>query len=109
MKIFADYIDHSNARIDNRIFWDIDHTKLDYQKCKKFIVERVAEWGRHNDYYAILNLYGEDEVREIIKKCTCFPEFVIEFVCEEFEIPLYEMQSYSKNRPEWRIKNTFFP
>ena len=44
-------------------------TDDDWQWMKLFVVTRVIEFGKENDYYAIFKLYGgPDGVRNIIKQ-----------------------------------------
>jgi len=46
------------------IFWNIDITKLDAQKNRKTIIERIIEYGLDNDEIILWKLYN----RHIIKK-----------------------------------------
>jgi len=64
---FEDYKLHKNAKIRKTLFWEFDTDKIDWGKMKNLVVQRVIERGRIDDFYAILNLYGIDEVKETIK------------------------------------------
>jgi len=60
-----------NPQVSPHLLWDVDKSKIDWEKMKVFVVERVIERGDENDYYAIFLLYGGPEgVREIVKKAV---------------------------------------
>ena len=60
-----------NPQISPHLLWDVDQSKLNWDKMKVFIVERVIERGDENDFYAIFKLYGGPKgVREIVKKTS---------------------------------------
>ena len=58
-----------NPQVSPHLLWDVNLAKVDYQKMKTYIVERVIERGSEDDFYAIFQLYGGPEgVREIVRK-----------------------------------------
>jgi len=62
-----------NPQIPSHLLWDVDKSKIDLEKMKSFIVQRVIERGDRDDFYTIFQLYGGLEgVREIVKKNADF-------------------------------------
>jgi len=59
---------HKDAKIRESLFWEFNMEEMDFELMKPVIVQRVIERGRLNDFYAILNLYGLEEVKNTIKK-----------------------------------------
>jgi hypothetical protein len=61
-----------NPQVFKGLLWDVDTSKMtdkDWQWMKLFVVTRVVQYGKENDYYAIFKLYGGiDGVREVIKQ-----------------------------------------
>ncbi|GHV23855.1 hypothetical protein FACS189428_7720 [Clostridia bacterium] len=47
------------------LFWDTDPAGLDMEKHKKYIVERVLDYGSWEDWLLIRNYYGLDRLKEI--------------------------------------------
>ena len=45
-----------------RIFWDVDHTKLDYEAKANFIIERVFERGDVEDIRYCRRYYGDEKI-----------------------------------------------
>ena len=57
-----------NPQVSPHLLWDVDKSKVNYQKMKGFVVQRVIERGDKEDFYTILQLYGGHKgVREIVK------------------------------------------
>ena len=62
-----------NPQISPHLLWDVDRSKIDLERMKVFIVERVIERGNKEDFYTIFQLYGGMEgVREIVKKASFY-------------------------------------
>jgi len=60
-----------NPQLSPHLFWDVDKSKLNHDKMKTFIVQRVIERGDKEDFYAIFKLYGGPKgVREVVKKAN---------------------------------------
>jgi len=61
-----------NPQIFKGLLWDVNTSNMtddDWQRMKLFVVQRVIERGKEDDYYAIFKLYGGPKgVREIIKQ-----------------------------------------
>jgi hypothetical protein len=72
--------------------------KFDYFKSSQIVVERVVQRGDTDDWLTILNLYGEDGVRERIKLIPYLNLTDMNFVHKIFQIPLNELRSYQKRQ-----------
>lgn len=58
----------------NRIFWDIDVSKLDYELRANFIIERVFERGDVQDIRNCRRYYGDEKVRQALLNARFLPE-----------------------------------
>lgn len=88
--------EHNIAGFSPHLFWDVDRSKIDIEKNKKLIVERVLQRGSRSDLDALLNHYDKSEVREVIKQLPWLNEKDIAFVHVFFDIPLNELKCYTK-------------
>ncbi len=95
---FSNYRVHNNTAINPVLLWDYDLKHFDYQAMKQVVVQRVIERGWPADWYAILNLYGEDGVIEAIKSLPYLNERDAHFVSLIFQIPLNEMACYARKQ-----------
>ena len=93
---FDDYNLHKDAKIRDSLFWEYESDKLNWQEMKVVIVQRVIERGRMEDFYAIINLYGIEGVKETIKKIPYLNPKDMTFVSSVFEIKKEDLKCYSK-------------
>ena len=47
-------------------FWDIDFKTLDEKKHERYIISRILNYGRLNDWRWLLRTYGSERVSGII-------------------------------------------
>ena len=50
------------------LFWDTDPEKIDFQKNKRFVIERVLKFGDFSDYNWLKSLYSPKEILDILKR-----------------------------------------
>jgi hypothetical protein len=93
---FGDYKSHSEAQVRKSLLWEYDLKKFDWSAMRDIVVQRVVERGRMDDFYAVLNLYGEEGVKESIRKIPCMSQKDIAFVCAVFNLKKEELKCCSK-------------
>ena len=54
--------------INHRLFWDTDKNNLDISGHKRFIIERVLQFGMPNDIKRLLSIYSEKDIIDVVKK-----------------------------------------
>ena len=70
---------------------------FDWQKMRNVVVQRVLERGRKDDYYAMLNLYGLQGVREALKQVPYMNDKDMNFACVAFNLKKKDLKCY-KNK-----------
>jgi hypothetical protein len=95
---FDDYNLHKDAKIRDSLFWEYEFGKINWKEMKVVIVQRVIERGRLEDFYAIINLYGIEGVKETIKQIPYLNPKDIVFVSSVFEIKKEDLKCYSKKQ-----------
>ena len=58
-------IKNSEIKIDNfseHLFWDVDKTKLDFDKHQKYIIKYVLLYGLYKDWELLKKLYGIEKI-----------------------------------------------
>ena len=95
---FDNYKDYPEATINTSLLWEYDLTRFDYQQMRNVVVQRVVERGWRNDWYAALNLYGIDGMKDAIKSLPYLNDKDMHFVSLIFEIPLSEMKCYDRKQ-----------
>jgi len=93
----------NNPQVFKGLLWDVNTSNMtddDWQRMKLFVVQRVIERGKEDDYYAIFKLYGGPEgVREIIKQIrTVLNPRNESFVCAVFDLKKEDLICYERRR-----------
>ncbi|MFO7822269.1 MAG: hypothetical protein R6V56_09490 [Lentisphaeria bacterium] len=73
-------------KLPARLFWDIDHKKLDSEKHKRFIITRVMERGDIEDVQAIWNKYSHDKIREALTTARYLSPKTTAFFSNQFSL-----------------------
>ena len=55
------------GKIRSSIFWDTDFTKVDVEKNKRFIIQRILERGNQIEIEELINLYSITTIQEELK------------------------------------------
>ena len=95
---FDNYKEHLSATINPSLLWEYDLTHFDYQQMRNIVVQRVVERGWRDDWFAALNLYGIEGMRDAIKHLPYLNNKDMNFVSTIFKIPLSEMKCYEKKQ-----------
>jgi len=95
-----DYKKHPDAKINPSLLWEYDLSNFDFQQLRDIVVQRVIERGWPDDWYAALNLYGENGVKDAIKTIPYLNDKDINFVSKAFQIPLSQIKCYKKRQSQ---------
>jgi hypothetical protein len=101
MNFLIKYVTSKNIRsVNPALLWDFGNIEPNYAKSKKIIIRRVVEYGTLDDWMAIFNIYGEEDVVLTIKQMTDISKRSLNFVCKLFGLKKSEFKCYTK--PQWR-------
>jgi hypothetical protein len=61
-----------SSRFSRALFWDINENEIDntIAHSKDWVVHRVFEYGTLGEIFDIIDLYGSDQVSEILKSSS---------------------------------------
>ena len=102
--LFEGYEFSPEAKLSPSLLWEYDLSDFNYVEMRNLVVQRVVERGWPQDWFAILNLYGEDGVREAIRSLPYLNEKDMQFVSTVFQIPVHQLRCYKKrqlHRAHW--------
>ena len=91
---FADYKYHMTPTIRPSLLWEYDLSIFDWQAMRDIVVQRVLERGRRDDYYAMLNLYGLDGVRDALRAIPYMNDKDMNFACHTFNLKKEDLKCY---------------
>jgi len=86
------------------LFWDINIDKLDINKSKRLIIERVITLGGAKEIKLIIRYYGVDVVSEILRNLNYIDPKTLNFISRLFDIPLKSFKCFTRkqlNHQHW--------
>jgi hypothetical protein len=90
--------------LSKRVFWDVDFEKLDYEKDRQFIIDKVMNYGLWEDFTALMRFYGKDTVKKEVIKVPFFKKDVLNFLCFYLKLKPKDFECYNlrqSQEPHW--------
>ena len=85
-------------KLDSAYFWDVDLLKLDAEKSKRLIIERVINLGNLDEIKYIREYWGDGEITEIICNLNFLDPKTLNFVSLLFDVPKDKFKCYTKKQ-----------
>lgn len=60
-------IKHLNLNLSSSLFWDVNLEDIDYERNKSFVIIRVFERGKKKEIQKVIDLYGKEQVSQILR------------------------------------------
>ena len=95
---FENYKSYQNAQVRESLLWEYDMDQFDWEDMRNFVVQRVIERGRMEDFYAILNRYGLTGVKNAIRHIPYLNSRDLSFVCSVFNMKKETLKCYTKQQ-----------
>jgi hypothetical protein len=84
--------------IRKEILWDLDPLKLDPDKNKALIIERVLSYGTLSELIFLFSYYDLKTIRQTVKNTGYFDPKTFEFITTYLNIYKEEMKCYIKKQ-----------
>ena len=89
---------HKSAEVRPSLLWEYDLSNFDWQQMRNEVVQRVLERGRMDDFYAILNLYGEEGVKAALREIPYMNDKDMNFACIAFGLRKEDLRCYIRKQ-----------
>ena len=92
------------ADFSPHLFWDVDRSKLNFEKNKSQIVKRVLEYGKLHDWNILQQYYGLAQIGEICKGLRSLDEKSVGFISLLTGLPKESFRCYILKQsipPHW--------
>ena len=102
-------MNYETIKIENfseHLFWDVDKTKLDFEKNKRYIIGRIFLRGDIPDIKTIIQFYGLNTIKQEIVKAGFLDKKTLKWVSNFLNIPKIKFQCYKKiqsNQVHWNF------
>lgn len=87
------------------LFWDVDFKNIDIEKHKRFIIERILEFGGPKDYEWAVSYYGKRDIKQSLLQSRKLDKKSRRFWCFIFNInekQCVRNQSIKKQNAFWK-------
>ena len=82
-------------KLSNQAFWDVDMSKLDYDKQADYIIRKVFEYGNWNDILELAAFYGKDKLSKSLINASYLKENTLYFASLFLDIPRPQFKCYT--------------
>lgn len=82
-------------KFHNRIFWDVDVDKLDYDSKANFVITRVFERGDVEDIRNCRRYYGDEKVAEALLNAKFLPLHTLYLASAVIAKPIKDFRCYT--------------
>ncbi|WP_394331081.1 DUF6922 domain-containing protein [Algoriphagus resistens] len=80
-----------------RLFWDFDFAKLDWDRSYRTVIERVIERGTKMEWFEMTRYYGKNLIKATLKnEINYLPEYAIDLVEENLGLNRTQLKCYKK-------------
>lgn len=80
------------------LFWDVDASALDMEENKRFVIQRVLEYGILSDWEIIKNSYGINTIAEEMQKVRTLDGTSLSFISAITNIPVKKFRCYTSKQ-----------
>lgn len=84
--------------LNKAYFWDTNFDKLDEEKSRRLIIERVMNFGNLYEIKLIKSFYGVEEIRSTLCKLNYIDPKTLNFLSLLFHIPKTKFKCYTKKQ-----------
>ena len=84
--------------LSSKAFWDIDMSKLDYEKQADYIIRKVFDHGSWDDVLEVTAYYGNDRIKESLINAYYLMEKTLVFASKIFNIPITQFKCFTSKQ-----------
>jgi ribosomal protein S8 len=88
------------------LFWDVDRSKLDFDKSKEQIVYQVVEYGMMKDWLLIQQLYSKNTLKEIVLNLRSLDKVTLSFLAHFFKVDKTHFRCYKQSQSNQSFWNS---
>ncbi len=81
-------------KLSKHLFWDVDRSKLDFEKDAPLVVQRALEYGMIEDWIIIRDYYGVPRIAEIAMDLRDLDPISINFIAHVSDTDIKKYRCY---------------
>ena len=91
---------HLHQYFKKELFWDVDLARLDQEKDKRIIIERVSSLGNLKEFRHLIQLYNKPTIVSQIRQIGYFDPKTVNFLIEIFNLKKEDFKCYTKKQSQ---------
>ena len=93
-------------QFSKHIFWDTKISKLDIKEHKAFIIKRVLEYGKFEDWILLQNIYSLSQIIETAKTFISLDKKTLSLLSVITSTSLEEFKCYNTEQYQQKLWNS---
>lgn len=81
--------------LPKHLFWDVVYEDIDFDKKKRFVIERVFDRGDLPDITQLRRYYGDEKIIEILTSAKYLFDETVRFCAGFYDIPIEKFRCYT--------------
>jgi hypothetical protein len=86
------------GKLKSHYFWDVDLSKLQDEKGKRLIIERIINMGTLSEIMLLQERYGLDEVRRVLRNLNYIDPKTLNFISKLYNLPKKNFRCYTRKQ-----------
>ena len=82
-------------KLTQAIFWDTDYEQIDWDRRATYVIGKVLNYGRLEDWKAIKAYFGWERIKEEVVSIRDLDPKALHFASVVFELPLTKFACYT--------------
>jgi len=83
--------------LSSHLFWDVDRDAVNWEEDASFLVQRILEYGKDEDWQLLKQTYGIAKIAKIATKLRSLDDISLHFIATISNTPLEKFRCY-KNK-----------
>ena len=80
------------------LFWDVDKSKLDFEKSKEQIVYQVVEYGLMKDWLLLQKIYKKEVLKEIVMNLRVLDKVTLAYLSHYFQVDKTQFRCFNNSQ-----------
>lgn len=88
-------VDEIKFSFSPNLFWDVNIDALDLDKNKRYIIQRVLEYGTLSDWMIIKSFYGINTISKEMQQVRTLEKTALSFLCTIANLKKEDFRCYT--------------
>jgi hypothetical protein len=85
----------SHRKFSSYLFWDVDPDKIDFDKRKSWVIDRVLSHGMLSDWKIAKEYYGKETIKDVVLHLRYLDKRTLHFCAAYFNVPIEAFRCYT--------------